>query len=529
MKPFTWAVLCVSASLLYSCTPMQKEIVVNPKDNAALFDYLYQSILQREAFSSIKQKKLHINLEEDMLRLKSSFVQSADLDELLQHIVQLSNCRKDAHLKVQRLSQAYPVSKRHLPLRFEADFSDWQQPFLFVSETAANARAFAGLEGIQPGSRLIAINAMSMAEFLGKAKSLIPYSTEAFFYTKLAQKLSWNDPNLMPLLGEKAVRFTFENKQGEKKSIQLDYFEEHHIKWLRQHPYDEQALFFTGNNFRCYRPCPERKVLLLEWLDFEADMPAELAVFMEKAAAADLLDSDIILDATNSSGGENAGYLLRHLSKQSFKVTLGNLRISPITENFIEKEQAFFNNASQKAEGTAPLGEDGKRLLDWLGTEVKAAIRQGRDYSNSAPFKLRYPTQDGYLAPAPMHFSGKLVALFGPKTGSQVDQLAAMFIDNHLGHSVGMPTGGFSNTWEWEETILYPGTPIPIATFSWSIGQTIRPNGEVLEGNPPMVKERIPMTQHNYTIYRELLLQAAYRHLGMGEGACMEGEWISEL
>ncbi|HMQ47899.1 MAG TPA: hypothetical protein PKA00_10735 [Saprospiraceae bacterium] len=529
MKPFTWAVLCMVASLLYACNQVQKEVAINSKDNAALFNYLYQSILQREALSPIKYQRLGISLEQDMLQLKTDFIQSRSLDELLQSMLQLSNCRKDAHLKVQGLKQAEPSSKLYLPLRFEVDFSDPHQPFLIVSELAANYKAFAGLETLQPGSQLSAINDIPIGAFIEKAKLFVPYSTEAFFYAKLAQKLTWNDPILMPFLENKIVRFTFENKQGGQSNIQLNYVEGRHIRWRNQHPYKAMDLLFTGNNFRCYRPCPGEKILLLEWLDFEADMPSELDAFMEKAAAEAWLDSHIILDASNSSGGENAGYLLRHLSDKSFKVTFGNLKISPITEAFVDKEREFYKKSTQRAAKTNPFEDDGKRLLDWLSTEVRSAIRQGRDYSNSAPFKLRYPTQDGYLSPAPRHFTGKLVAFFGPKTGSQVDQLAAMVIDNHMGYSVGMPTGGFSNTWQWEEAITYPGTNNEIATFSWSIGQTIRPNGEVLEGNPPMVKEWIPMTRDNYQIYHELLLQAAYQYLGVGEGACIAGGLLADF
>jgi hypothetical protein len=47
----------------------------------------------------------------------------------------------------------------------------------------------------------------------------------------------------------------------------------------------------------------------------------------------------------------------------------------------------------------------------------------------------------------------------------------------------------------------------------WSIGHTIRPNGEVLEGNPARVDEWVPVTADNAGRYHGLLFEAALRYL----------------
>jgi hypothetical protein len=78
-----------------------------------------------------------------------------------------------------------------------------------------------------------------------------------------------------------------------------------------------------------------------------------------------------------------------------------------------------------------------------------------------------------------------------------------------------MPGGGYSNTWEGEETLLLPGSEKPLARFMWSIGQTIRPNGEVLEGNPALVDEWIPLTRDNYLEYYPILVRRALARLGI--------------
>jgi hypothetical protein len=42
--------------------------------------------------------------------------------------------------------------------------------------------------------------------------------------------------------------------------------------------------------------------------------------------------------------------------------------------------------------------------------------------------------------------------------------------------------------------------------FSWTVGQSIRPNGAVLEGNSTIPRVFVPLTRDNYETYYELLL-----------------------
>ena len=53
----------------------------------------------------------------------------------------------------------------------------------------------------------------------------------------------------------------------------------------------------------------------------------------------------------------------------------------------------------------------------------------------------------------------------------------------------------------------------PVVEYMWSIGHTIRPNGEILEGNPAEVKEYIPVTAENYEDYYDILFERAYAWL----------------
>ena len=78
-----------------------------------------------------------------------------------------------------------------------------------------------------------------------------------------------------------------------------------------------------------------------------------------------------------------------------------------------------------------------------------------------------------------------------------------------------MPAGGYSNTWEWDEVLVFPISKKTVVRYMWSIGHTIRPNGEILEGNPAKVKEYIPVNRENYVDYYEILLKKTYKYLGL--------------
>ena len=105
----------------------------------------------------------------------------------------------------------------------------------------------------------------------------------------------------------------------------------------------------------------------------------------------------------------------------------------------------------------------------------------------------------------------------GPNGGSHLDQFISIVVDNGLGPVVGMAPGGYSNTWEWEEVLTFADTDQPVVGFMYSIGHTIRPNGEVLEGNPAAVDEWIPLTAENVKEYYSILLEQVRIQMGMVE------------
>jgi hypothetical protein len=253
----------------------------------------------------------------------------------------------------------------------------------------------------------------------------------------------------------------------------------------------------------------EHGAIVLEWDGFREHMVEDIDRLMEWADGEGILGYDIIFDATRSGGGSRGAYTIRRLVSQPYKTTFGNLRVSDASELFVQ--QAVEAAGQLRDSGVQEADDDGSWLLDWLETDVAVAFAEGHAYTNDVPFKLAHAPRDsdGTIEPAEVHFTGDLVVLLAPDGGSHLDQFTAIVADNNLGLMIGMPAGGYSNTWEWEEVLTMPGTGQPVVQFMWSIGHTIRPNGEVSEGNPAAVDEWIPLTRDNAHEYYELLTARA--------------------
>ena len=231
---------------------------------------------------------------------------------------------------------------------------------------------------------------------------------------------------------------------------------------------------------------------------------------MEYAEREQILDYDMIIDMTFSSGGSRGAYAIQRLVDHPFRVTFGNVRLSDLGKGLVE----YF--AGLEPDTDAPdifgLNLSNSWLIDWARTDAMEAIRRGYEYTPAVPFKLAHlpKDSDGILQPAPAHFRGEVAIINGrTRGGSHLDQFVAMFVDNDLAVFVGVPTGGYSNTWEGDEVLRFPDTGRPVAEFQWSIGHTIRPNGEILEGNPAQPGIYIPLTRDNFQGYHRMLFDAA--------------------
>ena len=494
-------------------------------DRAALFDYILTKTLERESFSPIKNEILNLDIKAGILRYKDEMI-AADTDEKLFNVLmKISNARKDRHLSVNIVDGGLKLPSTeisHAPIRFAVDYGTSEDFFFFVSDYAKNINDFTGDILPEIGDRLTMVNGQSIEEYFKDVEPYHRYSTINGLWWKFAESLPEKSYRIPPTLKRNMFVITLERKDAAQYTISLPYLDSETIEWHGFYKefgvdrYPDFSAVYTCQTYVLYKNDDGKKVLLLDWYGFRENLVADMDRLVEYAAEHKMLDYAIIWDGTRSRGGSKGAYALQRLSPEPFKTTFGNLRISDITEPFIQDRRARFNKRKMTDKGVTETVDDGSWLMDWLENDVAQAVNDGRSYSDNVPFKLAHLPKhsDGILQPADVHFTGKLVCFFGPYGGSHLDQFAAQVIDNNLGWTIGMSAGGYSNTWEWNETLVFTISKKPVVEFMWSIGHTIRPNGEILEGNPARMDEYIPVTRNNYLTYTESLLESAFKHLG---------------
>lgn len=112
-------------------------------------------------------------------------------------------------------------------------------------------------------------------------------------------------------------------------------------------------------------------------------------------------------------------------------------------------------------------------------------MRKGQEWTSDEPYRLQYHERgaDGIVQPNERHFTGKMAFMCYPGRGSQLDHFSTIFIQNEMGHSLGMQCGGYNNAYEWWEMIKEPSTGKPLVGFGWSVGNYLHPNGGAMEGS----------------------------------------------
>ena len=345
----------------------------------------------------------------------------------------------------------------------------------------------------------------------------IRHSSLVGFRWKLAEAMPLNTALFPPEFRGEFLALELERADGSVFSSVLPYVAEEGLVWTgwAEPAYPGFTLQWSTPTYDLYLPDDEREVILLQWHRFNATLIEDVDRLMDFGEAEGLLDRAVIFDATRSGGGSLGSYAVQRIQPRPFKTTFGTLQISDVIEPFIrERQEAFQRHRLYDGDGPETV-DDGTWLMDWLENDVLEALARGDEVTAPVPFKLAHAPKDsdGILQPAPVHFRGPLVVFSGPDGGSHLDQFVSIVGDNGLGPILGMPPGGYSNTWEWEQILNYPGTDQPVVGFMWNIGHTIRPNGEILEGNPAAVTHPIPLTAENAGEYYDLLLGEAFSYL----------------
>lgn len=557
----TWAaILGLSAGAVLACASGASADPGTAQDRAALFDYLLNATMRRTAFAERAPADIgqgaplpmaeHVRSE--MLAYRDEMI-AADTDEKLYYVLtRISNARSDSHVEGVTLVEGglapFPPNGALLnaPIKFKPDFSG-NMPFLFVSDFAANFSVY-GANAPRIGDRLVAVNRVPIDRYIARIRPYYSRSTTAALWWAMAGDIVSRSNRLPQSFYGERIALQLQARNGSLYTVRLPYLAYDAISWsghddhyvggelsdrLRADPdfprrdpqyainaqrYPGFEHFSSSPTFDIYISRTRRIVLLKQHRFVPRYVASDLERLLAFAQANALLDAAVIFDLTRGRGGDFEEYTLQRLQPQPFRLIFGNLRISDITQPLARqlREEAIASIA--RGPGITAAGEgpnDGSFLLEWLDNDLARAIQEQRAYSNSVPFKSQWapPGSEGILQPARLHFSGPIVLFTSPHTCSGADQFATMFIDNHLGLSVGMPEGGCSNTWEWEEVLTLPSSGRPVVRYAWSVGHSISPNGAVMEGNPARPEISIPLTRDNHQQYYELLMAQATAYI----------------
>ena len=480
---------------------------------ATLFDEIISKTEKREAFSPIKETNIGFSAIADMKALRSEFIASNTDTELYYALWKLSNVRRDRHLGVRLVSGGLEPqliqSCVSAPLRVLPDLSDIHNPTFFV------ARVDGGLTAPEIGDTVVDVNGRSMTEYIEEFAPWIRHSSLPGLYWLLAYDLPERVWYVPQSLYSEQLNLGLENSSGVRYEVSLPY-NEGCGEYTPGSSYPGFNTVMQRENFNVHLD-RNREMVLLQWLDFEMDNLAlvnDIKALMEYAERERLLDYDLIIDVTWSSGGSGGAYAIQRLVDEPFRVTFGNVRLSDLGKGLVE----YYASRTPRSGQPDIFGLNLSRswLYDWARTDAMEAIRRGDEYTPAVPFKLAHlpKDSDGILQPAPVHFSGEVVIINArTRGGSHLDQFVAMFVDNDLATFIGVPTGGYSNTWEGYEDLYFADTGQPVVKFMWSIGHTIRPNGEILEGNPAQPDVYMPLTRENFQRYYQTLLDTAVADL----------------
>jgi hypothetical protein len=493
-----------------------------------LFDSIVTATARRTAFSTLKQEALGYDPIAEMSVLRDEVV-AADTEEALFYaLARLSHARRDRHLDVAlvpggltlpdsagidvwgRTSAPEPLVA---PIRVFPDYGEGSRAY-FIGDVADDESIPPTLV---PGSLILSVNGLTVGEYEEALRTWTRHSSLIGLRWKIAESVPSRGATLPAELRADSLRLEVRFPNGDTGRVTLPYRAAAELRWqnLSEPRYPGMRVELSTPTYDLLVPDDDRPLVGLIWYGFRETMVTDVDTLMAIAIREDLLDHALMVDVTRSRGGSLGPYAIQRMTPRPFTTTFGTLRLSDVIEPFVEDKRADFAARNINDGGVPETVDDGRWLLDWLEEDVLAALARGDSVTQPVPFKLAHAPKDsdGVLAPAPVHFKGPLAIVSGPKGGSHLDQFNAIVVDNGLGFVVGMTAGGYSNTWEWEEVLTFPGTDRPVVGFMWNIGHTIRPNGEVLEGNPAAVDEWIPLTADNTLGYYGILYERVLEHL----------------
>jgi hypothetical protein len=511
--------------------PSLTERAGTPELRAALFDTILARSERRDATSPAKNRALSFDPFDEMRSLRDTVIEADTEEALFYALTRLSHSRRNRHLSLAlvpgglRLPDSAGVTTwgvpappaLQAPVRILPDYGD--EGGYFVADVPSDP---ALAPEVRPGDRVLSVNGIPVAEYEAAVRPYHRYSTLISLRWKIAEDMARYSAAYPPALRNEALRLRVRRLDGTEVGYELPFLSPDDIVWQRvsEPHYPGFEVVRSTPTWDLWLPEGEAvdgAPMVLVWYGFRETMLPDVDTLVALGAREGLLDRPMVIDVTRSRGGTLGAYAVQRLQPRPFRTIFGNVRLSDAIPPFVASKRADFEAGTINDGGVQETMDDGSWLMEWLDEDVMPALASGDAYSNAVPFKGAHASKDsdGLLEPAPVHFRGPVAIISGPSGGSHLDQFNALFADNGLGPLVGMTAGGFSNTWEWEEVLTFPGTEQPVVGYMYDIGHTIRPNGEVLEGNPAEVDEWIPLTAAGHADYYARMLRAALDRLGV--------------
>jgi hypothetical protein len=194
------------------------------ESNEELFNCLYQSILEREAFSNIKNIELNLNFEIQALNLRQEFIEASNDVELLRAVIKLSNLRHDTHLRVNYSNSIHNDTIRETLIRFLPDFSSSGYSF-FVSQFDLNNlyQNFDPSSNLQLGDEVIMVNGNNLEDHINNLLPFLNSSTLNRRKWDIAKELSQKKSIFTPDIYNDDITYTFKKSDGQEYTISLPY------------------------------------------------------------------------------------------------------------------------------------------------------------------------------------------------------------------------------------------------------------------------------------------------------------------
>ncbi len=405
----------------------------NEEDREALFDYLVEITMERDAFASLTEHPVYrehpagIDVVAEMKEHKDDLIEADNDKDMWLALWKMSNIRKDRHLRVYETDDGLEVPEElqedlRAPIRFRTDYSDEEERFLFVRDMGTDIDDYVD-EVPEPGDRLVSINGTDATEYIESYRIWHHASMEDPYWWEVANEITrtrdrvphskFYDEDL------EVLQLGLQRDDGTTYEIELPYYERGDVEWQgldeREYPGFSKVPELEGE-YEAFRNFyvsddPDIPVVILDWARFDRDLLDGMVTLMDYAEENDLLDHHVIVDATRSGGGSNGAFVLARLQDEMFKTTGHNMKVSDLSEEWVRNRlENWEEDPPDPAEGQNPVYEK-----EWAEKEAIPAFENDNYYTRTVPFKGVQPTWgDRFIKPADRHFTGGVTVWLNP-------------------------------------------------------------------------------------------------------------------